>query len=330
MIFSETTGLNDALYGKWQAPIMALLEQNEEACSQNSLVDKIFHVEKSTHAMESYTGLTALDDFEPVGENGAYPKGHMEQGYAKVIENVEWKRSFAISQAMVEDSKVIDMKKQPVQFVSAFYRTRERFGAAMLGGAIGGSTKVKFGGREFDASAADGLGLFSKVHKNKVSKETQSNLFSNELNADTLGLAETHMQNITGDTGEVLAVAPTTILIPNDAALKKAALQAVGSADDPAGSNHVWNYHFGRWNIYIWPYLNKYLASGVKPWMLLDEEYNELVGSLIWQDRVELTVKSVIDANDANVWKGRARFSAGFNDWRGICCGGITGGTDLS
>jgi len=330
MIFSESTALNDALYGKWQAPIQMLLEQNEEACRQNSLVDKIFHTEKSTHAMESYTGLTAMDDFAPVGENGAYPKAHMEQSYAKIIENMTWKREFAISQEMVEDSTTIDFKKQPIQFVNAYYRTRERYGAAMLAGAVNGQSTVTFGGRKFDATAADGKPLFSTSHRNKVDKATQSNLFSNELTADALGLAETAMQNFTGDTGETLAVAPTVLIIPNDAAMKKAAFQAVGSMDDPAGSNHVWNYQYGRWTIYVWPYLNKYLTGGDKPWMLLDEEYNELVGSLIWQDRVELTVTSKIDDNDANVWKGRARFAAGFNDFRGICCAGVSGGTELS
>ena len=51
----------------------------------------------------------------------------------------------------------------------------------------------------------------------------------------------------------------------------------------------------------------------------------------IFQDRVKLEVRSVLDeSNDNNMWKGRARFSAGFVDWRGVAVGNISTGTDLS
>ena len=49
----------------------------------------------------------------------------------------------------------------------------------------------------------------------------------------------------------------------------------------------------------------------------------------MWLDRVALEVRSELAGNDANVWKGYARFIAGFNDWRAFCVGGVTGGTQL-
>ena len=331
MIFSESVGKNDALYGNWQAPIRMLLEANEEACKQNSIAEKLFAHEKSSSFAETYTSLTALEGFEPVGENGAYPEKDMEQGYAKIIRNVTWKNKFAISQEMVEDSSAVDFRKRPTAFMNSYYRTRENFAAALVGGAASGATAVTFRGRSFDAACADGLALFSKVHPNKVDGATQSNLFSNSLTPESLGLAETAMQNFTGDTGEVLAVAPRVLLIPNDGAMKKAAFEAVGSVDDPTSSNNAWNYQYGRWEVWIWPYLNRYLAAGASPWILLDPDYNETCDGLVWQDRVELTVQSHIDRNtDANVWTGRARFSAGFNDWRAVAIGGVSGGTELT
>lgn len=331
MIISESVGKNDALYGNWQAPIRMLLEANEEAFKQTSIAEKLFAHEKSTSFAESYTSMTALDGFDPVGENGAYPEKEMEQGYAKILHNVTWKNKFAISQEMVEDGSVIDFRKRPTAFMNSYYRTRENYAAAMLGGAIAGSTSVTYRGKTFDATCADGLGLFSTAHVNKVDGSTQSNLFSNALTAENLGLAETAMQNFTGDTGEILAVAPRVLLIPNDGALKKAAFEAVGSVDDPTTSNNAWNYQYGRWEVWVWPYLNRYLAAGVSPWVLVDTDYNAQCDGLVWQDRVELTVQSYIDRNtDANVWAGRARFACGFNDWRAVAVGGITGGTTLS
>ena len=331
MIFSESVGKNDALYGNWQTPIRMLLEKNEEACKQTSIAEKLFTHEKSNSFAESYTSLTALDGFDPVGENGAYPEKDMEQGYAKIIHNYTWKNKFAISQEMVEDGSAVNFRKRPAAFIDSYYRTREQYAAALVGAALNGRTYADFKGKRFDAACADGLGLFSPSHTNKVDGAVQSNQFSNALTAESLGLAETAMQNFTGDTGEVLAVAPRVLLIPNDGALKKAAFEAVGSDQDPSSANNAWNYQYGRWEVWVWPYLNKYLASGAAPWILLDPDYNEQCDGLVWQDRVELTVQSYIDRNtDANVWSGRARFAAGFNDWRAVAAGGITGGTELS
>lgn len=328
MIFSEGSNLNNTIFGNWQAPIRMFLESQEQAYEQASIVDQIFGEQESNSWAESYSGLAGFDAFEPVGENGAYPHQEVQQGYTQTIENITWKSSFAISREMVDDDKIGLFKKRPAGFMKAYYRTREEYGAALLAGGISG-TSTTYRGKSFSTAGSDGLALFSKVHPNKIDGHTQSNLFSNSLTAANLGKAETAMQNFTGETGEVLALAPKILLIPNDPDLKKDAFAAVGSVDDPSASNHTFNYQYGRWTVMVWPYLNQFLGSGVKPWFLLDKEYSDLAATLIWQKRQELEVTSMIAENDANVWKGYARFAAGFGDWRGICCGGITGGTAL-
>ena len=64
--------------------------------------------------------------------------------------------------------------------------------------------------------------------------------------------------------------------------------------------------------------------------MLIDDDYNEENEGAVWYDRQELEVYSYIEnGNGANVWNGDARFSAGFNDFRFACLGGVAGGTDL-
>ena len=79
----------------------------------------------------------------------------------------------------------------------------------------------------------------------------------------------------------------------------------------------------------IWQYLNQYITAGTHPWILLDSSYNKEYGGAVWLDRVKLEVRSELASNDANVWKGYARFTAGINDWRFAAAGGITGGTQL-
>ena len=176
---------------------------------------------------------------------------------------------------------------------------------------------------------ADGKCLFATNHPSKLGKSNQSNQFSDAFSNDALMAMEAKMQDFRGDNDEVLDVAPTTILIPNDYKLKRDVFAAIGADKDPATANNGFNYNFGRWNVVVWPYLNQFIASGTSPWILLDKKYNDEYGSAMWLDRVQLEVRSELAGNDANVWKGYARFIAGFNDWRGYAVGGVTGGTQL-
>lgn len=331
IIFSEASGLQNSIFGKSQAPIQRFLEKQAESFEAKSIAKTLFDMNPSNNYAEKLTGLTAMSDFEAVGENGAYPLNKMQEGPSKILEHVVWKSSFAVSREIMDDSKVMDLKKKPDQFITAYYRTREHFAAALIGAALSGKNSVNFHKADFSTLGADGKNIFATDHTSSVKKVTQGNAFSNAFSADALGMLEVAMQNTKGENGEILDIAPDTIIIPNDFQLKKAVFAAIGAEQDPETSNNGFNYLFGRWNVIVWPYLNQYIAKGTKPWILFDSKYNSQVGTNVWFDRVKLEVRSTLDENtDANVWRGYARFIAGFNDWRGMYAGGITGGAELA
>lgn len=331
IVFSESSNLANTIYGKCEAPIRMFLEQRSEAFDQNSLLKDLFLMGTSENYGDLLTTMTAMNGFRPVGENGAYPSDSMEEGYQKLIVYETWKDSFQITQEMIEDAKLMDMKKQPAAFMTGYERTRELFGAAIYAGFMQKANTIKFRGKSFDIKGADGKSICATDHPAKVKGAAQSNCFSNAFSASILGKVETEMQNFRGDNNEILDVAPTTILIPNDADMKNDVFAAIGADKEPQTANNAFNYQYGRWTVIIWPYLNQFLASGAKPWALIDPTYNENYGGAVWNDRVPLTVRSNVDDNtDAAVWRGRARFNATGNDWRFIAFGGITGGTDLS
>ena len=331
IIFSEGSGLNDSIYGKCQAPIRMFLEQRGEQFEQQSVLKDLFLMGKSENYGDLMTSMTAMSGFEPVGENGAYPLDGMQEGHKKLLVYETWKDSFAISAEMMEDSKVMDMKKQPAAFITSYNRTREMFGAALYGGAISGKATATFKGRNFDINSADGVTLFNTKHPGKVSEKGQSNKFSDAFSVDALGKMEAAMHLFRGDNDEILDVAPDTILIPESATLKKEVFAAIGADKEPTTSNNAFNYQYGRWNVIVWSYLNQFVTtSGTVPWVLMDSKYNQAYGGAVWNDRVKLAVRSTVDENtDANVWRGRSRFNATFNDWRFAAVGGISGGTTL-
>lgn len=329
IIFGKMSGLNDSVYGKSEAPIKAFLEENVKAYTDMSFVEKVFKMMSSDNYGEKLTSLTSLaQGFMPVGEGGAYPKDDRQEGYSKFMEHETWKDSFTVTKEMMEDSKLLDLNRTGAKgFIDAYALTREKYGASILVGAVNG-TSTTFRGMTVDCTCNDGLSIFSTAHTSATGNAAvQSNKFSNAFTADALGLVETAMQNFYDDNGEVLTVSPDTIIIANDAAMKKAVFAAIGADKDPNTSNNAFNYVFGRWNVITSPYLNG-LPTGA--WILEDSKYNDNYNGLIWFDRIPLTISSYVDENtDNNVWKGRSRFVAGCNDWRGIAVAGITGGTTL-
>ena len=330
IIFSESSGLNDSIYGKCQAPIRMFLEKRGEEFEQNSVLKNLFFMGKSGNYADMMTTMTAMSGFEPVGENGAYPLDGMQEGYQKLLKYQTWKDSFSVSKEMMEDGKLMDMRKQPAAFMTSYNRTRELFGAALYGAAMNGAGSVTFKGVKFDLTGADGSNLFAKEHAPKVSGDKQCNCFKDAFSVDALGKLETAMHLFRGDNDEILDVAPDTILIPEIATLKKDVFAAIGADKDPVSANNAFNYQYGRWNVIVWPYLNQFATKGTSPWVLLDSKYNETYGGAVWNDRVQLEVRSTIDENtDANVWRGRSRFNAAFNDWRFAAIGGVAAGNAL-
>lgn len=328
--FGFGSRVNDSIFGISQAPIKAIIEKRAESFEQQSILPHVFNIGNTNKPMDKLTSMTAMDEFDPVGENGPYPLTGMQESYSKIIEQMTWKNSFTITQEAVEDSVAIDLRKKPAKFTAAYYRTRERFGARFFGEAVKGSDSFVLNGKVFNCQTADGKDLFATDHPSKVSGAAQSNLFADAFSADALAAAEAAMQGFKGDNDEILAVSPNTILIPNLYALKKTVFAAIGADKDPDTANNGYNFQFGRWRVIVWAYLNEFITAGTAPWILLDSKYNEEYDGAVWLDRIPLAVKSDIDpGTDANVWRGRARFNAGFNDWRFAAVGGVTGGTQL-
>ena len=332
IVISISSRVVDSIYGNSQAPIRSYVMKRAEAFEQESLLPYLFRMERSRHWAEQYGGETAMENFVPVGEGGSYPLTGFEESFQKTLVNETWKQSFAITRELVDDAQLGKMKQRANKLMTSYYRTREMFGRSLYAGGLLG-TEVQIGGKKFSTASADGKKLFATNHIAKVKGNQQSNAFAGEFTAANLDAVETMMQNTKGDNGELLAIAPDTILIPNDAALKRKVFEVVGADKDPDSGDNGFNFQFGRWKVLVDPYLTMALQQlGVQtaPWILLDSKFIQENDGAIWQDRVKLELSSEIDDNnDNNKWKGYARFTGGFVDWRFAAAGGVSGGTQL-
>lgn len=334
IVFNEASNLNRAVYGEILGPLHKFIETKAEAYEQQSLIPLLYNVEKSTHRTEVISGMTSMLGPKPVGEQGDYPNDGFQQGYDKTIIHKTWKDQFTVSREMMDDAQVLNIRKRPEAFLKAWDRTKETmairyFGEAMKN-ANAGKTKFSYDGDEFDIASADGVNLFSKAHPSKTGrKSNQSNYFADAFSAAALAELETRMNLFTDDNGNILNVAPATILIPADAGLKKTVFEVLGADKSPETANNGWNYLVGRYNVIVCPYLNAFVTNNDKPWILLDPSYNQSSVGSVWFDREALNFTVETAGNDNLVHKGRARWGVGFYDWRFCAIGGLTGGDTM-
>ena len=327
--FTEGSGLQNPVFGNAALPLRLLIEKKAEAVEQQSLFPKIFKVENSDNFGEMLYSMTSMQGPRPVGENGDYPNDGYQGGYAAEVIHDTWKDQFSVSREMLADNKKLQLQQTPDVFIASWYRTRELYAFAALACAILGNTSFNFRGKSYGFAAADTLSFFNTGHTSITGGTgNQSNLFADAFSAKALIQAETRMQNFTDDNGNVLAVCPDTIIIPNDGGLKEDVFGAIGADKSPETANNAYNYVYGRWNVIVVPYLNAFIGSA-KPWILMDSRYNNVYRSLVWFDREELNIYQEVAGNDALVHKGRARWSVLGNDWRGFCVGGMDGGTQM-
>lgn len=331
IIFSENSGVAKSIYGECQAPIQMFIVSYDNDLKQNSMLPKLFKMFDSDNFGDYMTEMTPMHGPQPVGENGAYPRDEMEEGYGKMLRYVAWKDSFAISEEAIEDSKLMDLTAAPQAFMDAWQHGRESFGAAIFGNALQGKKVLHYQGKDFDITSADGQTLFHTAHAPKTKGEKQCNCFSDAFSVEALDMAETAMQNFKGEGDKQMTVAPDTIVIANQASLKREVFKAIGSDLDPVNSSHAFNYQYGRWNVIIWPFLNRFIKKGSAPWILMDSQFNQKYGGAVWGDRTKLRLTStLVDDPGANVWYGRQRFNATFRNWRAFAAGGIAEGTALN
>jgi len=317
MIFSKASGLNDSVYGKSQDPIRFFLEKEEEGYLKGSQIDKIFNVINSDKYGEKFSEMTSKGDFQPVGEGGAYPRTSQQVGYERLVEPDEWKNSFEVTETMIEDAKMLDIKSQGSDFMLSYARTREKFAAMFL--QYGNAATFTFKEKVYNNSCRDSLALLSTAHTSKTGGTGNQGNYSTAyvFSYDNLCLVEEVMQKFTDHDGNLLNIQPDTIVIPNNAAIKKLVADAVfttGDGKKPGTTDAGFNFHDNRWNVVVWNQLSK-LAAANDPWFVCDSKRNQIDG-LIWIDRVPLKVRSWLDDETGNnVFGGRSRFGGAPVNW---------------
>lgn len=350
IIFNIGESVKLSAFNILQEPIKMLLESEREAFEKESMINKVYVMKTMDKYQEEYRSSTAFDGFRPTEDLEIPNISSFSESYRKTFRTHIWTNSFVISKQTIEDNQMMDVSTRAIGFIRSYGRTREEYAFGMLGGALTG--EFEFYGHKFDCKGADTTDgtvegpkqlYFHNAHKTVgvpgYAEIEQSNKFhagmtdggpvtAPEYLLSVIGQVQTEMINYVDDKGNILLVNPDTILIPNHYAFRDMLLTALKSQFTSSMGTNGYNMQYGNWNILVSPYLNK--QPGFKAedmaFIMIDSKYNREALGAVWFDRTPLEVTSYTDnGTKANIWDGRARFGAGFNNFRCmayVSCGG--------
>ena len=339
LLFSVSGDLANSIFFKdLYAPLKSIvIEKYTEFATTDTFKD-VFKEVMSDSFAESYTSMTDLiGGFEQISEGGVPKISERIEGYKKFVENFNYANSFVVTRNAIQDNKISGAINGLTLMMRNYWLSRNHEAGAFLVNAVNGTNTYK--GKTMDITSADGLSLFNTAHTSKVQGvATQSNKYAGDateqasgiyFSSDLLAKAETIMQNVKDDNGEIAGISPDTIIIPNDATLKKQVFGVLGATHIPETDGNAFNYLCGRYNVIVSQELNDLATNHI--FFLLDSNYNSTVDGLIYQNREALRVRAYNEEKTENiVFAGADRHCYSAIDWREIMAFNVTGGSSLS
>lgn len=344
VIYNIQEAVNNSAFNVLQEPIKMVLDKEMEAFEKTDFISKIFVMKTSDKYREEYRTTTAMDNFRPTEDMEVAGLSDFEESYNKQFVFQTWTNSFVVSKQTVEDGMLSIAEIDAKKFIKSFPRTRALYAARMLGAALGNT----YADYKIDVNSGKGMDTvdgaisgvkqqyFHKAHKTVQLKNgstpiEQSNKFvanidltavtAEEKLLDVIGQVESIMGTYKDDKGNIVPVVPTRIVIGEDFALKDKLLRGLKSQyGSRMGDNGV-NLYYGKWEVIVVPYLSDIVGfrNTDHGMLLVSPDRNEEGMGAVFFDRIPLTVRSYMDdKTEANIVSGRARFGAGFGDFRAI------------
>lgn len=366
VIFNIEEAIQNSKFNVLQEPIKFILENEVEAFEKESIIPKVFVMKTSDRYREEYRSTTAMDGFKPTEDMEPAGISDFEESYNKQYVFQTWTNAFVVSKQVMEDKDTLSVEPRALGFIKSYGRTRELYAVNMIGAGLGQSRlnedEKKALKKNYKITAQSGLGMdttdgtvegtkqqyFHNAHKpvgyGADRNFTQSNKFHatiafdgtdpelEEKVLDVIGQVESVMKKYKDDKGNIVPVNPTTIVVGENYRLTDVLMRGLKSKYGSRMDGNGVNLQFGKYTLIVSPYLSavKGFEDADNSLILLDPSRNREGMGLVWFDRVPLQIDSYIDKKTkANFWDGRARFGAGFGDFRAMAYINL-GGTDTT
>lgn len=260
---------------------------------------EIYTVLDSTRSSETDLAVAGLTAWSERDDEAPLILDNMEEAGTTLYTHKTFRHGFAVTKALMEDEQFAVFSQWARELGRGANMAIEREAAKTFNNA-------KSGGQ----SGHDGQQLGSDAHPLQRSATTCDNSFALGLTDANLKTAITTMQNNTLDeAGNKFYCQPNILLVPSD--LEYTARGILESVQQAGTANNDVNVLKGALKVVVWPYL-----TDTNRWFLIDTRIAKL--KFYWRVRPALEFMAMDSSTDMRVYRGRARWSYGFSDWRGV------------
>ena len=324
IIYSKSSGLNNAAIGKLETPIKMVIEHESDLLTKKGgICDWLFNVERSHKFGETIVGENEFDVFTATPEGAPAVSDTLRETYRKFIEHIQFTKEFTITAEMMEDANygvAADARHRAENFTRAYYKTMHKICEYAL--ANGTKSSGVFASATLDLTAPDGKPLFASDHVYGAGDTagTQSNFYNGAIFGSTesfekaLGKLTMLMRNMKDENGEPLGYTADTIILPGNRPIAETIVKKVCGSEGALGNgyNDI-NLTYGTWNIVVMPSWQ----TEDDRMILMSSEANKCLSGNMFFNRVPLTVTNWVDNHTGNyIWNGRCRFGVGFGSYK--------------
>lgn len=350
IIYNIHESVKNSAFNILQEPFKMYMDNEVEAFEKESIINKLFVMKTSDKFQEEFRSVTSMDGFHPTEDLEVAGISDFEESYNKQYRFQTWTNSFVVSKQTMEDKRDMDISQMSQKFIKSFGRTREQYAVNFIAAGLG-ATKPEMKifrqaglGADTENGEIEGTKqqYFHSEHKpvghGKAGRNfTQSNKFVAKINGlsdelpfaanveelvmDVLGQVENTMSTYKDDKGNIVPVEVDTIVLGKDYRLNDIIMRGLKSKFGSAMGGNGVNLQYGKYNVISNAYLSGVpgFANEDHGVILLSSDRNKEGLGLVWFDRKPLEVRSYIDdKTEANVVTGRARWGAGFGDFRAM------------
>lgn len=337
-------------YNVLKEPLNKMLSDMQEAWERQNPIDLLFKRGTLSGFQETYTSSIGFDRaFKETSDYAVAPIFNTAEGFAATYRSRTFQGSFIITQQVLEDGKVGQVKDDASAFMRRWHGDIVEYCMTAIDAGFG--VEKNFEGSRLKLTSADTVDgditnanknpLFFKEHTT-VKRDAaavvkkQSNMFAamdsdgNKLidvagedaakvskMADFINYVITAMENYYDDNGKRAGViGAKTIVAPNDPRLKavlNAAISMEMFGQEP-------NMAYKRATLETTPYLNDIDAcKGGIGFFIVDKSYNAENHGPELTERIPLTLDVIPEKRPKGiVYDGRQRFDVNVATWRGI------------
>jgi len=256
------------MVGLYENPILEYWQDKYAAASKDAGIPMLFDTVQSDNATEAISEMVGAVDFTQW--NGEFTYSSVKEGGTKVWTPIIFQAGMKYDRFLLSNAKLINLKTEHGMFALGAARTRKECAGGIF------TYADQAGGYSVNGvplawnKTANGLPIASSSQTSSNYESTQDNLEALELNEENLEVVCQKMFDSKDENGRRAGMSPNLLVVPT--ALRKRALEIVGSTGKSDTADNNANVYDGNIEVLVWDQFRRQVGKTGQPWCVVDKQ----------------------------------------------------------